>query len=409
MFGKSFAERITVRWAFVLLLIMVAGIGIRWGMVYHDFRAGQWGDERHYEPIGRNIAEGHGYSFRGRPTALRAPVAPLLVAAIYVFTPHDLLWARIFWSIMDVLTCVLIFYLTLLIGGTRLAGLVASALFSINPYFAFIGSHVMSETPFTILFLASLTLFVAYWRNKSWWWLCLSGVVMGLSILARPTACLYPVATVLLLFLGGHRHRSPWVMRAMVYTLMVGLTMAPWVIRNAIALKSFIPLTTFGGATLWCGSGAMPGGGLVIGPWADSKTYGTYAAMYQLSEVDADRYLRHEAMTAIRQHPGHWLKLGAIKFIRLWFRMARPGWTSLLGLFLVAVNAGILLLTWLNVRRSEHVMLRQSIVAVFIYYSVLHIITYAELRYSIPAYAYFLPFASIELINRCGTLPLVSK
>lgn len=399
MSGQSFADRVAARWVLVLALIMIAGIGMRWAIIHNDHRDGPWGDEWQYEAIGRNLAEGHGYSVYNRPTALRVPVTPLLVAAIYAVGKHDLVRARIVWSVLDILTCLLIFRLTLLIGGTRLAGLIAAAVYSLNPYFAFLGSHVMSETPFTFLFLASLVLFVLYWRTKSWWSLCLSGIVLALSTLARPTGFLYPAVIVCLLFLVGRRHRAPWLAQSAVYLLMVGLTMLPWVIRNGVALKSFVPLSTYGGATLWCGSGAGPNGELIIGPWCDKTIKAT---MDRLSEVDADRYLKRQALAAIRERPVHWLHLGLIKFVRLWFRVLKPGWTSPLGLLLTLVNVGILVLTWTQVRKPEHAFLRQSVIAVFIYFTVLHVITYAELRFSIPAYAYFLPFAAVALTELLG-------
>lgn len=403
MLTQSLADRASARWVFLLVLIMVVGLGARWAFIHHDYRAGGWGDEQDYEAIGRNIAEGHGYSsIYGRPTARRVPIVPFLVAAIYSVTPHDLVLARILWSVMDILTCLLIFYLTILIGGSRLAGLIAAAVFSLHPYFCFIGSHVLSETPFALLFLASLTFMAAYWRSNSWRLLCLSGLTMGLSMLARPTSFMFPLVIVLLLYLAYRRHRSPWRIKSVVYLFMAMLPLTPWAARNAVVFKSFVPLSTFGGVTLWCGSGATEGGGLIIGPWRDAKAWKT---MGHMSEVDSDRYLKREAIAAIRRHPGHWLKLGAIKFIRLWFRIPKPGWSSLLGIPLMLVNSSILLLTWLNAKNSQSSILRQSIVVVFIYYCLLHMITYAELRYSIPAYAYFLPFASVQLVDRLVNRP----
>lgn len=402
--GKNFAGRITTHWVVIFVLIMLMGISMRWAIIHHDYKSGSWGDEGQYEGIGRNIAEGHGFTLYGHPTALRVPVTPYMLAAIYSFGEHDLAKARMVWSVIDtVFTCLLILYLTTLIGGSRLASLIAAAGFGLNPYFAFIGSHVLSETPFTILFVAALVLLIKHWYTKSWWSLCLSGVVLALSTLARPTGFLFPAVVVLLLFLEGRQRKSPWLARSVVYVFMVGLTMAPWVIRNAIVFKTFVPLNTFGGATLWCGSGAMPGGDLVIGPWCDAKTKAT---MDTMNEVDADRYLKQEAMSAIQKNPAHWMHLGLIKFVRLWFRVPKPGWTSVSGLFLAFINAAILILTWQCVRRPEYTLLRYIVVAVFIYYSVLHVITYAELRYSIPAYAFYLPFAVIKLTGRLGGSPV---
>lgn len=394
--GKASVNKGTALCSAILIFIIIAGIAMRWGAIRRDASQGPWGDEWQYEAIGHNIIEGHGYTLFGRQTALRVPVTSLMVAAIYATGKHDLLRARHIWSVMDALTCLLIFCLALLIGGSRLSGLLAAAVYAFDPYFAFIGSHVMSESPFTVLFLASLVTFIAYWRTKSWWWLCASGITLGLSMLARPTSFLYPVVTACLLFLWARRHGRTWFAQTVVYVLMALIVVAPWAIRNQRVFGEFVPLSTFSGATLWCGSGAGPHGDLVIGPWCDKRLWDTASSM---SEPEADRYIRDDALATMRRHPGHWLRLGVIKFLRVWFRITKPGWLSAMGLLLALVNLSILVLTWLQVRRSRHVLLRQSVIAVFAYFTFVHVVTYGELRYSIPVYAYYLPFATTALVD----------
>ena len=87
------------------------------------------------------------------------------------------------------------------------------------------------------------------------------------------------------------------------------------------------------------------------------------------------------------------------KFFKLWFRMFRPGWATPLGVMMALGNAAILALAWLGLRRLKRPLANQLAIATFVYFSALHMVMCSELRYSAPAYAYFLPFAAIGMFG----------
>ena len=388
------------RWFYggLLILIVFMGLAARLALAYHGGnKPVPWGDEWQYVAIGRNLVEGHGYSVvPDRPTALRVPVTSLLVSAIYATGKHELVRARIAWSFLDMLNLYLVVVLALLISRNRLVALLAAAGYSLHPLFPMMASKVMSETPFTLLFLASLVLLVSHWYTRSWWTLCLSAVTVGLSMLSRPTSALFPILVVLLIILGARREHRPWLARAAVYLLLIAVVLLPWVVRNQLVFKEFIPLSTFGAAPFWCGAGAGPNGTQLIGPWCDERTR---QATTKMREMDADRFVRREAVRIARSHPLHWLGLAVERFFSLWFRMFKSGWTSPLGIMLAIANAVMLWLGWMGIRKTGQPMVTRTFLAVFIYFSFLHMISYAELRYSMPAYAFILPFTAVGLVD----------
>ncbi len=383
----------------ILLIIILFGVSIRLFNIYHDAkRPNIWGDEWQYDSIGRNLAAGHGYSIGKTPkiTAGRVPVTPLLVGAIYRLHKPDLFFAQSVWAFLDMINCLLVFALAVLISRSRRIGVLASAAYAFHPAFVKIGSHVLTEIPFITTFLGSLILFILYWRSRSWWMLGLSAVVMGLSTLSRPTSMLFPAVVLLIMFLGAHREKKPWIARAVVYIGLVAMTIAPWSIRCSLVFKQFIPLCTYGGWTLWAGAGPGPHGEILMGPWCEAKAK---KAVDTLSEPDSDMYLRNEAVRLIKAHPGHWLKLGVGKFLTLWFRMLKPESFTIHGILLALTNLLVILFAWRGTKLSKDAMLMQLLIGLFVYFSVMHMATYAELRYATPVYAYMFPFATLGAVT----------
>jgi 4-amino-4-deoxy-L-arabinose transferase-like glycosyltransferase len=383
-----------------LLVIILLGVSIRLYNIHHGTKTARiWGDEWQYDSIGRNLATGHGYSIGKVPkiTAGRVPVTPLLVAAIYrIDGKSDLLFAQTVWAFLDMLNCLIVFALAIVICRSRFIGVLASAGYAFHPAFIRIGSHVMSEIPFTGLLLTSLILLILYWRSRSWRLLCLSAIAMGLSMLARPTSALFPAVIIVIMFLAGCRERQPWIARALVYCALIALTVAPWSIRCSMVSKQFVPLCTYGGWSIWAGAGPGPHGEILMGPWCDPKAQKVVDTM---SETDSDRYLKKEAVRLIKAHPMHWIGLSFGKFFTLWFRMFKPESRTIYGILLALSNLMLMVFAWRGTKLTGSPMLKQLLIGLFVYFSITHMATYAELRYATPVYAYIFPFAAFGLVS----------
>lgn len=397
MGNKETSSRHRALQTIALIVILLIGVSLRLFLVHHGKTKLQlWGDEWQYHEIGWSLATGHGYRLCGHLTAGRVPVTPLLVAAIYASTgKYNEFYPQSAWAFLDIVNCLLVFALAVVVSRSRTIGVIAAAMYMFHPVFTRLSSHVLTEVPFIAMFLSSLLLLILYWRSKSWKLLCLSGMAMGLSMLSRPTTVLFPMIVIALMFVEARREKSPWIAMAVLYVIVTGAVVAPWTIRCSLLFKEFVPLSTYGGWGLWSGAGTGPHGEILMGPWVDKpaqKVVDTY------SEVDADRYLKKEAIRVIMKDPLHWIALDIGKFFTLWFRMFKPESCTLLGILLGLSNLLILVFAWWGTRLTGNRMLMQLLISVFVYFSIMHMATYAELRYAAPAYAYMIPFATIGLI-----------
>ena len=384
-----------------LILVLLLCLGTRLAMNVRTMHNPPYADEVQYDAIAYNIAEGNGFSQGNppKPTAVRAPITPYFAAAIYRLGGHHPENVRLAEIFIDTLNCALVFLLGLLLSGTLAIAFSAAAIYAVHPLFPYIAGHIYSDQLFTLLFLSALILLLVEEKRHSLWLLGLSAAAMALSMLTRPTSMLFPAVIVGLLYLQGLRTGKPWLGRSVIYLAVILLVLSPWIVRNFIVFKAFVPLTTLGGENLYVGAGPAPGGITVATVNSAGVPREIHNRIKGLSEPDVNRILTGEAIKLIRAHPLHWCNLCVQKFFKLWLRVFRPGWATPLGVIMALGNASILALAWLGLRRLKWPLANQLAIATFVYFSVLHMVMCAELRYSVPAYAYLLPFTAIGMFG----------
>jgi 4-amino-4-deoxy-L-arabinose transferase-like glycosyltransferase len=149
-------------------------------------------------------------------------------------------------------------------------------------------------------------------RPNGWLW-ALMGAYSGLAALVNPS--LLPSLLALLGWTAWQARRTLWYLPlALVVFCMV---FAPWPIRNARALHSFIPLRSTVGFELWVGNRPGASGYLEESqfPIFNRWEYDQYAAK---GEVAYMRDKAAEATTYMRAYPGIFLRLSGIRLVRFW-------------------------------------------------------------------------------------------
>jgi hypothetical protein len=217
----------------------------------------------------------------------------------------------------------------------------------------------------------------------------LPGLLLGALALVRPEYL--GVAVVLALLVLGAGRRDGWrgaAIQAAVLLAGVALIVAPWTVRNAIALDRFVPISTGGGQVLYAGT-YLPSDGdpekvgaevVAHHPELFSPADATRLRLEQIlarlaaqryPEMETDRALarmgREQLWDDVTEEPFEYLGFVAKKVGRIWSHgpravMREPGWEALHWALVGFGLLGLALLAWK--RRWEALLLGAIFLAI---------------------------------------------
>jgi len=231
------------------LMILGIAVHVAFAVVAGNRVAPPWsgvGDNYLYITLAQNIVAGNGYTFAHQPTAHRAPLYTLLVAALMWISPgHWLVALHVLQCLAGILTAFLCGRLAERWFGP-LAGRTAVIIALFLPTLLYFTSEVMTEC-----FAALLTVAYLFWldeaiRMPSARTLVILGVVTGAAALERfNAAALVPIA-VMVIFKWPNVSLGSWK-RTVTFAVPCALIIAPWVIHMAIAFHGRALYSTHGG------------------------------------------------------------------------------------------------------------------------------------------------------------------
>ncbi len=301
------AARVPGFW-WVLLLALAVRLVWAWAVPVAPI-----GDAAAYDVLTRNLAIGVGYSLD--PDAASHPgsvdysaywpvgTPAVYAAAMTVTGGRDLAVVGVN-LITGLLTIALVMRLAAEWFGGR-AGTVSGVLLALLPgQFMFV-TLMLSELMFAFGVVLSLWL----WTRVAWpIWLraVLTGLVLGATVLVRPTALLFPILFVLVRI----THKGRWKQTlggAAVAAAVMGAVILPWTLRNDRVLSEAVLVSTNAGPNLWMGNSPGTDGGYRPLP----------PESLAMSEVERDVYLKDEAKAYIRDEPVAFVKRTAVKLVKL--------------------------------------------------------------------------------------------
>ena len=192
------------------------------------------------------------------------------------------------------------------LSGFGVAGLIAAMLLATYPVLFYAAGTLYPQTVGVFLLLLVLgSRDQASVRSTA-----LAGVVFGLLILCIPS--MLPMFALM-----------PWLFcrprpgrLAAIYALSALLVMALWTVRNYRVFHDFIPVSTNSGINLLFGNSEHAGAD--TGDMVDVSRYN--AQTQGMSEAQADRFFRREALVWIAQHKPQAFRLYALKFFNYFNR-----------------------------------------------------------------------------------------
>ncbi len=380
-------------------------------------------DQVSYHTLATRLLSGHGFSFpaawypftaANTPTAHWSFLYPLYLAAIYAITGVHPLAARLVGAVLGGILLPLGVYrwsLRLFPGRSRLA-LLSAACSAVYLYFVLYAATLMTETYYICALLWSLDRALALSerptaRNGS-----LLGLSLGLATLLRQSILPWVALLVLwLLWVGRARTwLSPTVRSLLVALLVLALCILPFTVRNYLVYGQFLLLNSNAGYAMYSAQHPLHG-----------TSFQSFAAAplpedlvgRRLNESQMDRELMRRGIGFVLADPVRYLKLSLsriLDYFEFWPKadtalLHNIGRVGSFGLFLPFMLYG-LCLAWRRMgpasapSRAAFLASPLALTLLFItFYPLLHILTWASLRYRLPVDAVVMPFAALAIAD----------
>lgn len=375
-----------------LVAILLLGFGLRVGEAW-DGRAPVY-DATAYAAIAGNLERGDGFTVgpdATQPSSNYSPGLPLFVAGIYKVSGgvHEQL-ARIVLALIGSLSVLFAYSIGPRLGriqrtlkkgphgGSNSAfaefgpPLIGALVVAIYPALLEYQGMLMSEPLAATLLSGGVLGTLWAWDGGRWRWL-LPGVLFGALALTRPEYL--AIAGLVALVVFAREARDDWrqsLVRAAIFLLGLVVIVAPWTLRNAVALDRFVPISTGGGQVLFAGT-YLPSDGdpEKVGAEVVSENPDLFqpqdAQQLRLEQIlarlAADRYPGMETDKAlsklgkeqlwddVSEEPVDYAGFVATKVWRIWSHgprdvMREPVWEVLHWLLVALGLAGLAILAW---------------------------------------------------------------
>jgi 4-amino-4-deoxy-L-arabinose transferase-like glycosyltransferase len=279
-----------------------------------------FGDSRGMYSTAQNIVTREGHVNHCGQKAWRMPGYQLILAGFIATGLDSAFIIRLFHAIVGTANCLLLYYLGKVYFGGR-AGLWAALFGAMYPMFIYFSGLVLTETltSHTILWILLMQQRLHEDFN------CKNGLLMGVTLTAGTLMkaslglLLGPYLLWWLLF-SPRKQLSRKLLPLCITLISFLVSMSPWVIRNYLHFREFVPLSTMGGYMLYISNNENATGG----PRTRDMTLPPLGK--DMNEVQRNKQLQRGAMQWIRQNPKRFLSLAAKKFARTWSPL--PNWKS---------------------------------------------------------------------------------
>jgi len=367
-----------------------------------------------YWEYAKNFSEGRGF-WMGNPYgeplnlprvyAFRPPLFPLLWGCVFQWTHGAYAPVRVAFAFLGALSCVLAYLAGMEMTGRRVTSAVAGILCAFYPPLIWHSVHLMTEPLFIFLSLLCLYAAFVFRRTGRLRWALLAGLAGGLAALTRSMFIGFLPLLGIWVWWGRRRVRSGRA-GAAVFCAAALLALAPWIVRNAIVLKAFVPTTTDLGHGFYGANNERslddPRGFWAPRDWSFLlKTPGAG----EIGEVEASRRLVRLAGDYLWNHPRTALRLMARRFTTLWGFYPNPLFVERRSVLIYAVAYVplfplVLVGLWLAHRRGAERLPNLLLVdALILYTTAIHVVILAMMRYREPLMPYLLVFAAAGIVG----------
>lgn len=189
------------------------------------------------------------------PGTFRPPLTPFFLATIYALCGVNLFWGRLGLGVISALSCGLVFVLGERLFG-RVVGIVAGVIAIGYPLLLLLVHLPLTETLSLFLTLLLLTGCYLYdsQRHQIVLLACGLGILLGFLLLNKFINIIVFPCLVAWAFLKIPTNTLKRLLILGIITVIAGLVVLPWTIRNYRILGFLVPVNTNGGWTFYLGN-----------------------------------------------------------------------------------------------------------------------------------------------------------
>jgi 4-amino-4-deoxy-L-arabinose transferase-like glycosyltransferase len=399
----------------VLGLVLIFGVraSYAWLVPPHPGKAlnvDRWGT------IARNLIEGKGYVYpyyldqTGEPVApnaQRGPIPVLFFALMFKIFGVSVAPIMIAQWLLDCGTGLLLYLIAIEIFDDRSIALLALVLFALYIPEVTYTTQAYSEPLFTFILASFVFLFLKALAKPSAVRMVVPGVLLGLGSLSQPILLLFP-SVILVSLVILYRNLVRALSYSLVLVLAFSLVLSPWIIRNYVEFRAFLPGTTLLGFNLIVDHYNIEQDNFIQGiGWKEGVDKEVATVTEQLlarngqtsvgrSPVELERVRLVEALRLISKRPDRYISLCFHRFLRLWFNVGYGAPPSILSYLILAANAILLGLALIRllVFRGPWIRTAWPILALICYFTVSYTAIHAQIRYILPVIPYVVLIAS---------------
>ena len=360
-------------------------------------------DARTYIDIAKNLFENGEFYLNGAPNVRRPPLYPLYLAINFAFVGENIFLIQLSQIIFNICVVLLVYKLAGIFFTRKIAFYAAFSL-AIFPPFAMLPYHLLSEGLACLLFISGIVILYRAFQSGSLLLFTLSGAIMGFFALTRPVGLLIFVPIILSLTFVHYPQIA--YKQSLAFILPFICVIGSWTARNYVHTGKIIPITIGADIEFWNGT-YVPGHGEMEHPLTVAKKKKLF------EEFDPDRPyyeffspFRAHAFNNLRQDPFGCLYLIPRKIVRLFigsyafiynmpmsFSALLNGtqfvpWKIALLVFKILMVLVSIVLTfmsfvgmWFVAKRDRRAVF---IIAIFIYWVIIHLPFSPIQRFSIP-------------------------
>jgi 4-amino-4-deoxy-L-arabinose transferase-like glycosyltransferase len=393
-----------------IIFVLALGARLVLALSLPDNDTVSW-DQSYWE-YARNFSEGRGFwmpnPYSGevnlpRVYAFRPPLFPFAWGCVFGLTHGAYAPIRIAFAFLGAATCAIAYLAGIELTGKRTVAALAGILCAFYPPLVWHSVHLMTEPLFILFSAGCIYAAFLFRRTGRLRWAALAGLAAGLAALSRSMLIGFLPLLAIWMWWARRRLGRGWSGAALFCAVALA-TLAPWIVRNAIVFRQFVPATTDAGHGFYVANNERslddPRGFYKPDDWSFLLKPGETS----IGEVEASRRLMRIAGGYLLSHPGVALRLMARRFATLWKFYPNPDFVGRAEVLVYAVAyiplfPFMLLGLWRAHRRREAERMDLLLVdGLILYTTAIHTVFLAMLRYREPLMPFLLIFAAMGIL-----------